>query len=148
MEFKVCSSAFNQGGFLPEWYKADNLNSSPPLGWACQPEGTVSLAVVCKSNENRVHWVLWNIPGTVDTIYGKLPGERELPGGLRHGLNDFAEIGWTGPSRKDHELHLTVYMFALDCKLHKPETDFTAADLMRAMDGHIIGEATLTCDCS
>ena len=148
MEFKVCSSAFNQGGFLPEWYKAGNLNSSPPLGWACPPEGTISLAVVCRSNENRVHWVLWNIPADMDTIYGKLPQERELPGGLRQGLNDCAEIGWSGPARKDHELKLTVTMFALDRKLNRPQSDFTAADLIRAMDGHILGEATLTCDCS
>lgn len=147
MEFKVSSSAFSQGDFLPEWYKTGDLNCSPPLGWACAPEGTVSLALLCRSNENRVHWILWNIPAEMDTIYGKLPPERKLSGGLRHGLNDFANIGWTGPEKKESGLELTVYLFALDCNLDPSLEDLTASDLMRIMDGHILGEASLTCDC-
>ena len=73
MAFKICSSAFSDGGYLPGWYSSSGLNVSPPFGWAGEPGGTKSLALICSSSRNRVRWVLWNIPNDSRTIYGRLP---------------------------------------------------------------------------
>ncbi|PIE51655.1 YbhB/YbcL family Raf kinase inhibitor-like protein [Candidatus Fermentibacteria bacterium] len=148
MEFLVSSSAFSQGANLPCWYCASGLNSSPPLGWAGEPDGTVSLAVVCISSEEQVHWVLWNIPPDTKTIYGKQPAQRLLSNGIRQGINDYSRIGWTGPYEKKPGLTITVHAYALDTLIEEQESDLTADQLVRLMEGHILAEAELTCECS
>ncbi len=100
MAFKVCSSAFTDGGYLPDWYSSAGINASPPFGWAEEPDGTKSLALVCLSSQGNVLWVLWNIPTGKKTVYGRLPAERSLSSGMCQGVNDLLGIGWTGPVEK------------------------------------------------
>lgn len=145
MEFKVCSSAFADGGYLPGWYTSSGLNASPPFGWAEEPEGTESLALMCFSSRGKVLWVLWNIPNEKKTIYGRLPAEEVLPGGMRQGINDLLGTGWTGPTEKLPDLSLTFTLYALDQSLDIPDEDVTASVLESAMEEHILGEATVTC---
>jgi len=148
MEFIVSSSAFEDGGYLPGWYSASGLNASPPFGWAEEPEGTKSFALVCVSSEGKVHWVLWNIPLDKKSVYGRLAAERNLSGGMHQGVNDLLATGWTGPIEKlpDFILHFTLY--ALDSVLNLEEQDVTADILEKAMDGHILGTAKLECNYS
>ncbi len=145
MEFKICSSAFTDGGYLPGWYASSGLNASPPFGWAEEPEGTGSLALICHSSRGRVLWVLWNIPNSRKTIYGRLPAERVLPGGMCQGTNDLLGTGWTGPAEKLPDLSLTFSLYALDQSLNIPDAEVTASMLESAMEGHILGETTVTC---
>ncbi len=147
MEFKVCSSAFNEGEFLPEWYSGSGLNASPPIGWDGEPEGTVSLALICTSSRNKVHWLMWNIPNTLKTVYGKLPRDSVLEDGSRQGLNDFGEIGWTGPQGNSEDLRLKITLYALDRRLDISGSAIKAADLTVAMKGHVLREACLGCVC-
>lgn len=148
MEFKVCSSAFCEGENLPSWYCGTGLNASPPLGWDGEPEDTVSLAAVCKSNEGKVHWVMWNIPNSLKTIYGKQLGNREIDGGIQQGVNDFNAIGWTGPMVTSSNLVLTFHLYALDKMLDIPDPRVTAERLLAQMSGHVLKEASLSCVCS
>lgn len=145
MEFKICSSAFKDGGYLPSWYSSLGLNASPPFGWAAEPEGTRSLALICSSSRGEVLWVLWNIPNTIKTIYGRLPAESILPGGMCQGVNDLLCTGWTGPAEKQPDLSLTFMLFALDCVLDISDDDVSALALGSAMEGHILGETTVSC---
>jgi Raf kinase inhibitor-like YbhB/YbcL family protein len=145
MEFKICSSAFTSGGYLPSWYSSTGLNASPPFGWACEPAGTRSLALVCTSSRGFVHWILWNIPNRTKTVYGRLPSERNLPAGMHQGVNDLLGTGWTGPMEKLPDLSLTFKLYALDDWLDTTDSEVTASKLKSFMDGHILGEATVTC---
>lgn len=148
MEFKVCSSAFENGGYLPGWYSAAGLNASPPFGWAEEPVGTKSLALICVSSNKKVHWVLWNIPLEMKCVYGRLPAERNLRDGIHQGVNDLLAVGWTGPIEKlpDFTLHFSLY--ALDSVISMEEDDVTAKMLEEAMAGHILGTATIECNYS
>ncbi len=145
MEFKICSSAFTDGGYLPCWYSSLGLNASPPFGWAEEPEGTSSLALICSSSQGEVLWVLWNIPNTRKTIYGRLPAEGILSDGMRQGVNDLLCTGWTGPAEKLPDLSLTFVLYALDAILDISDGDVSAPLLESAMKGHILGETTLSC---
>jgi len=145
MEFKICSSAFTSGGYLPGWYSSTGLNASPPFGWAGEPAGTRSLALVCTSSRGAVHWVLWNIPNGSKTVYGRIPAERDLPSGMHQGVNDFLETGWTGPIERLPDLSLTFKLYALDGHLSISQDAVTAAMLKAAFNGHLLGEATVTC---
>jgi Raf kinase inhibitor-like YbhB/YbcL family protein len=148
MEFKVCSSAFCDGEHLPLWYCGTGLNSSPPLGWDGEPAKTVSLAVICRSNEGKVHWVMWNIPNSLKTIYGKQLGNRKIGDGIQQGVNDYNAIGWTGPMVTSSSLILTFHLYAIDKTLDIPDPRVTADKLLTAIQGHVLKEALLSCACS
>lgn len=113
-----------------------------------------------------VHWVVANIPANVDEIAagscsdgvskcGK-PTGRDA-GGAR-GLNDYtgwfagdAEMageyfGYDGPYPPPHDLRTHRYffrVFALDVPKLDLAGEFAAADVLRAMHGHVLGEASI-----
>ena len=112
-----------------------------------------------------VHWVMADIPAAVDGIAAgsasdgvTKAGKRDPSGpeGSRQGLNDYTgwfagdpDMGgdWLGydgpyPPANDLRLHRYVFrLFALDTgRLQLPER-FTAADVFRAMHGHVLAEA-------
>jgi Raf kinase inhibitor-like YbhB/YbcL family protein len=112
-----------------------------------------------------VHWAMADIPADVREIAAGSASDgvsargKPAPGGpagARHGLNDYtgwfagdAEMGgdyrgYDGPYPPAHDLRLHRYffrVFALDvARLDLPER-FTAADLFRAMHGHVLAEA-------
>lgn len=147
MDFKLCSSAFSEGAYLPAWYCADAINASPPFGWDGEPEDTVSLALICRSSAGNAHWVIWNVPNTLKTVYGKQPPEEVLPDGTVQGINDFGERGWTGPQGKREGMSLTMTLYALDRKLDL-DHDANAEKLLKAIKGHVLKEVSLSCACS
>jgi Raf kinase inhibitor-like YbhB/YbcL family protein len=113
-----------------------------------------------------VHWVVADIPATVGEIAagsgsdgvskrGK-PAGRDA-GGVR-GLNDYtgwfagdAEMGgdyfgYDGPYPPPHDLRMHRYffrVFALDVARLDLPARFAAADVLRAMHGHVLGEASI-----
>ena len=113
-----------------------------------------------------VHWVVADIPAEVRTITagscsdgmtakGKPAGQDA--GGMR-GLNDYTgwfagnpELGgdwhgYDGPYPPAHDLREHRYffrVFALDVASLALPQPFTAADALRAMQGHVLGEAAI-----
>ena len=113
-----------------------------------------------------IHWAMADIPADVRDIAagscsdGVVPHGKPAPAGpagARQGLNDYtgwfagdpAMAGqWRGydgafPPSNDLRLHRYFFrVFALDvARLDLPEV-FTAADVFRAMHGHVLAEAT------
>lgn len=115
-----------------------------------------------------VHWVMVDIPardgGVAEgqcsdgiTAHGKQdpPG----PPGSRQGINDYTGFmasdpdmsgdyfGWEGPcspwnDEREHRYHFTLYATDLDrCPV---SGKFTAGDVLKAIEGHVLGQATLT----
>lgn len=142
--FKICSSAFENDGFLPGWYSAAGLNASPPFGWIDEPDGCQSLALVCKAEDGRAHWVVWNIPPDLHTVYGKQPRNPVLESGIRQGWNSFGVAGWTGPEKKQSDCRLTFTLMALDTLLELP-ADTDGEELVRACTDNILATASITC---
>lgn len=112
------------------------------------------------------HWAMVDIPADLREIAagscsdGVQPrGKQNPPGppGARQGLNDYTGwfandadmagdwCGYDGPFPPPHDLRLHRYffrLFALDvARLDVPDR-FTAADVLRAMHGHVLDEAT------
>lgn len=113
---------------------------------------------------NFVHWAAVDIPAELreiaegsasDGVVAK--GKRQPPGlsGARQGLNSYTDWfagdaqmggdyhGYDGPYPPANDLRVHRYffrLFALDVeKLEVPES-FTAAQVLRAMQGHVLGE--------
>lgn len=114
-----------------------------------------------------VHWALADIPGTVSEIPagscsdGFTPRGKQNPSGptgSRQGLNDYTGwfagdpdlsgdyFGYDGPFPPPNDLRLHRYffrLFALDLPTLDLPARFTAADLYRAIHGHVLAETAV-----
>jgi Raf kinase inhibitor-like YbhB/YbcL family protein len=156
----VSTNAFPDGGEVPMKYAGRGENVSPgfEFHWnlgtnpTTAPENLQSYAVVFHDIENAtnrgttdtLHWTAFNIPGTATGIPEGL-GPGDLPDGTRNGPGIAARGGnpgrYFGPGAGPGPFHHYVFEFyALDTKLDLPAST-TREELMKAMEGHVIGKA-------
>ena len=146
MTIKVISPAFQEEGMIPSKYTADGQDISPPLEWEGIPDGTNSIALISDDPDapmgTWVHWVMWNIPSGAREISENVPKDEELLDSSRQGITDFGSHGYGGPAPPSgtHRYYFKIY--ALDIKLDLPGSS-TKADLLKAMEGHILDEGQL-----
>jgi Raf kinase inhibitor-like YbhB/YbcL family protein len=103
------------------------------------PAGTISLSLVMEDPDapggTWVHWVLFDLP-PVGAIAG---GERSLG---TPGVNSWRRVGYGGPCPPSGIHRYLFRVFALDDTLRLPERS-TRAEVLAAMEGHVLGEAVL-----
>ena len=97
-----------------------------------------------KTTADTLHWSAFNIPGTATGLPEGL-GSGDLPDGTRNGPGNASRAGkppaYDGPGAGQGPIHHYLFEFyALDTKLDLP-ANTTREDLMKAMDGHIVGKA-------
>ena len=146
MELK--STAFGEGEMIAAKYTCDGMDISPPLSWTPGPEGTKSYAIISDDPDapmgTWVHWVLYDLPADVRELQENVPQEKTLSSGAnaKHGINDFRRIGYGGPCPPGGTHRYFFKLYALDTSLGK-EAGMTKAELLRAMEGHILAETQL-----
>ncbi len=158
----VQSSAFADGGAIPDDYSGLGKNDSPPLTWTNLPAGTRELALILDDTDVNfggqtfVHWLVYKIPGTatglpagipagavtLPGIAGAIQGASGMGGGRRGGGTPPPPVyrGPAPPAGPAHHYRFTVY--ALSQPLDAPE-GLDRARLLQAMEGKIIGEGVL-----
>lgn len=141
------SPAFKEGNYIPSRYSCDSFDYSPPLVWKDIPEGTKSFALICEDPDAPVgiwvHWVIFNISSDTDSLEENVPKIPKLPNGAIQGMNDFNRIGYGGPCPPRGTPHRYFFkLYALDTNLNLKE-GATKSELMKALAGHILGEASL-----
>ena len=152
-EILVESPSMMSGETMPRDYTPDGRNLSPPITWSNLPAGTREIAVVCSdfgagSPPPWVHWIIYGIPGTAAGLPAGLPilPDTPMPTELAsaiQGLNGWRRPYYRGPAPPGgtpHLYHFTVY--ALDQALGL-EPGLTRRGLLRAMEGHIIGQGDI-----
>ena len=140
----LTSSAFENGGTIPQKYGYKNKNLSIPLKISETPEGTKSLVLIMDDPDAMsvvgkvwVHWVLWNIsPNTKEII------ENSIPENSIEGKTDFDEIGYGGPAPPDKEHTYIFKLYALDIFLDLKQGS-TKVEVEESMTEHIIAEEKL-----
>ena len=146
MEIKMESTAFNEGGMIPKRYTCDGTDISPPLSWTSVPNGTKSLALICDDPDapmgTWVHWVLFNIPSDMKELPEGVPLQKKLENGAIQGINDFHKIGYGGPCPPGGTHRYYFKLYALDTEMNL-EAGITKAELLKAMEGHILAEGQL-----
>ena len=140
------------------------IDADAPTDPALVADGATDIAVDHPRGD-FAHWAMVDIPPQVTAIAAgscsdgvTKGGKRTPPGpaGTRQGLNDYTGwfagdadmagdwLGYDGPYPPPHDLRLHRYffrVFALDVeRLELPER-FTAGDVLRAMQGHVLAEA-------
>jgi Raf kinase inhibitor-like YbhB/YbcL family protein len=144
---QLTSSGFSGGQTLPAKYTCEGENVSPPLEWSGVPAGTRSLALVLEDPDapdpanpktTWVHWIVYNLPRTTRLA----ENARQLPAGALIGRNDWGKTEYGGPCPPVGRHRYVHRLYALDVIL--PDLGGpTRADLLRAMEGHVLGQGEL-----
>ncbi|CEL97778.1 unnamed protein product [Vitrella brassicaformis CCMP3155] len=129
----VKSPAFISEGRIPDRYTCYGLNQTLPLHWFQYPDGTESLVLIMRDldapwgegqsgNHLFYHWLVWNIPPTLERIPPIRPeGDASMVGDepFDQGTNDFFKFGkdaygYGGPC-PPHGVHrYEIKLYALD----------------------------------
>ena len=90
-----------------------------------------------------VHWVAYNLPGTVRSLPENVPKQESLPAGGSQGVTSFEKVGYGGPCPPPGNPHRYFFkLYALDAKLSlKPGASKQAVE--NAMNGHILSKTDL-----
>lgn len=148
----LTSTAFPDGGIIPDKHTQAGDQISPALAWTNTPAGTASFVVLVRdpdgstnrTTEDGLHWLVWNIPATTTNLPEGMKAGAELPDGTRQ--TSYGGPGYHGPGARatGPRHHYTFEVFALDVKLDVPAAgDFSAvrANVTKAMQGHVLGKA-------
>lgn len=150
MALTLTSPAFTHEAAIPRQYTCEGDDIAPALVWTGAPAGTKCFALIvhdpdapdpAKPKMDYVHWVLYDIPGSVSGLpEGVTSGD--LPEGSREGLNDWKDTGYGGPCPPigRHRYYFEVH--ALDRQLGDLGRA-TRSDVERAMQGHVLESAVL-----
>jgi len=150
-KFKLMSSAYAEGSMIPTQYScADPNAASPALSWTNPPANTVSFAIVMHDTDaapmkgvmDVTHWIFWGIPGTSTSVAAGVKPD-SMPDGIMQGVNIRKVNGYQPPCPPPGATphHYIFEIYALDTKLDLPAGS-ARADLLKAMDGHVIGKST------
>jgi Raf kinase inhibitor-like YbhB/YbcL family protein len=146
-KIQLASAAFADGRPIPVKYTADALDISPPLAWTNAPAGTKSFALIADDPDapagDWTHWVIYDLPPTANMLAEDQLKVPQLRNGAKQGLNDFKKTGYNGPAPPPGKAHRYIFkLYALDA-MTGLAPGATEADLLKAMDGHLLGEGTL-----
>jgi Raf kinase inhibitor-like YbhB/YbcL family protein len=146
--FTISSNSFGMDQPIPVRYTCEGADISPSLSWENPPSGTQSFTLVVDDPDapsgSFTHWLLYDLPASAVFLPENIEdGERPAAGGVQ-GTNDGSRIGYTGPCPPQGSLHRYVFvLYALDILLEL-EPGASRADLVAAMEEHVLDEATLT----
>jgi Raf kinase inhibitor-like YbhB/YbcL family protein len=143
---KLTSTAFKEGEPIPRQYTCDGVNISPPLEWTGLPKTAKTIAIIADDPDapsgNWVHWVLYNLPADNIGLVENLPPAENLKAGGFQGKTDFEKIGYGGPCPPAGTHRYFFKIYALDGELPL-KAGATKDELLKAMEGHIVGQAQL-----
>jgi Raf kinase inhibitor-like YbhB/YbcL family protein len=124
MAFEIYTDAILGNGFFDPRYTCDVDNSSPELRWRDPPEGITGYAMIAEDlshPQHFSHWVVFNIPLTVQHLPTGIPPQEVLPNGIRQGLNGWRKLGYSGPC-PPHQSSPHEYVFRLYALNAFPDT--------------------------
>jgi Raf kinase inhibitor-like YbhB/YbcL family protein len=169
VEMAITSSAFEEGGDIPNVYSCLGDNVSPDLAWSGVPADAQSLALFfydadagfdmgASVEPGFVHWVVYNVPPASTGYAEDQPAGDTLADGALQGSNDFTQfegpgatfpggapvklVGYDGPCPPvAHRYAFRLY--ALDTTLDLAAA-VTPAEFLAAVEGHVIDQVELT----
>lgn len=153
-KFKVMTSGYSDEDWIPVQYTCGASDSFVPgLRWSDAPQGALSFAVIFHDTDaapargamDVTHWILWNIPGSANQLPPNIQPDTS-PDGIAQGKNIRGVNGYQPPcppvGSRSRPHHYIFELYALDSKLSLAAGS-SRGDLLAAMDGHVIGKATI-----
>ena len=133
----LASSAFSDGGSIPNEYTCDGADKVPPLTISSPPKDTASFVLIMDDPDSPsghfLHWLVYDIPGDARSSSGR-SGKQGLNSGSRPGY------GGPWPGSGEHRYHFRLY--ALD-KMLDIRSGASRIEVEHAMKNHVIAETAL-----
>lgn len=140
-KMKITSSAFQEGGTIPEKFSKNGQNVNPELRIEGVPAEAKSLALIVDDPDAPVglftHWLVWSIDPKTSEV-----AENSVPKGAVQGTNDFPGSGYDGPQPPSGAHRYYFKIFALDRVLDL-KSGAKRRDVDAAMRGHILAQSEL-----
>jgi Raf kinase inhibitor-like YbhB/YbcL family protein len=138
----VTSTAFEEGGAIPQKYSCDGDEVSPPLAWSGVPGDAAALALVVDDPDapsgTFTHWVVLDIPvGTTSSDEGGVP-----EGGVQ-AESSAGEATYAGPCPPSGTHHYRFTVVALDADTGLAD-GAPLDEALAAVDAHAVARGTLT----
>jgi Raf kinase inhibitor-like YbhB/YbcL family protein len=138
---KITSSAFQEGGNIPDKFSKNGENINPALRIEGAPAEAKSLLLIMDDPDAPVglftHWLVWNIDPKTTEI-----AENSVPKGAVQGTNDYPNLGYGGPQPPSGTHRYYFKVFALDQTLDL-KSSAKRAEVDAAMHGHVIAQGQL-----
>ena len=149
--FEIKSAAFGANGYIPKKYTCDGGDASPEISWSNLPKGTKSLALIMDDPDapvgTWVHWVLYDLSANLNKLEEGILKKKtvvDAQQSLSQGLNDFKKVGYNGPCPPRGSPHRYFFkLYALDEFLGLKPGKVAKTQLLKAMEGHVLGQAEL-----
>ncbi len=160
LKIQLRSSAFTDGGMIPQTFTCDSSDTSPPLEWSGAPPSAHSLVLIVDDPDAPMgtwsHWVVFNLPPEAKALKQGVRAQETIPPGFIEGSetsaehklaaiqgqNDFGKHGYGGPCPPAGTHHYFFRIYALDIPLRLNPTA-TRADVLMEIGGHILAEGRL-----
>jgi Raf kinase inhibitor-like YbhB/YbcL family protein len=144
----LSSPAFADHGEIPSLYTCEGRDVSPELRWSGVPPEAKSLVLIVDDPDapdpnapkmTWVHWVLYNLPASVEGL-PEAVAAAQLPPGTLEGCNDWKRTGYGGPCPPVGRHRYFHKLYALDISL--PDLHEPAKGMVEhAMSGHVLAQA-------
>ena len=148
-------AGFSDGGDVPAKFGCDVAQGapmiSPELTWTNVPKAAVSLTLIMHDTDANpqkgitdvTHWTVYNIPATATSLPEGVKPDTSVDDGGMQGKNIRGVNGYQAPCppKGGPPHHYVFELYALDTKLDLP-AGAPRADILKAMDGHIIGKSS------
>jgi len=146
-KISISSEAFKENGTIPDEYTCEGEDISPPLSWQGVPAGSKSIALIMDDPDapgrTFVHWVIYNIPGSMQKLAKGIPRKEKLADGSLQGMTDFGKAGYGGPCPPQGKPHRYIFkIYAIDKILDLP-SKASKEYVETAMKGHILAKGEL-----
>jgi len=149
----LSSTAFEDGGVIPNKHTGVDAHPvSPMLQWTDVPAGVVTFTLIMHDTDvadrrkvdDNLHWMVFNIPATATGLPEGQPPTATLPDGTVQAKHSRGAVGYMPPGAPAGPYHHYIFeLYGLDAKLDLGP-DATRADLLKAMDGHVVAKASMT----
>ena len=146
----LTSPDFSANGAIPTLHTCEGPDRAPALAWTDVPAASKSLVLIVDDPDapdpaaprmTWVHWVVYNLPATARRLNEATPGNDEMSGGGRQGMNDFPMSGYAGPCPPPGKYHRYFFrLYALDTVLNL-KGGATRQEVDAAMKGHVLAQA-------
>ena len=149
---ELSSKAFSHEEKIPKKYATKNIggeNVSLPLKWNKAPEKTRSFALSIIDPHpvanNWIHWLVINIPASVDAIE-EGASQQSMPSGSVELQNSYGNIGYGGPQPpKGSGVHpYVVTLYALDEEKLDLAKKVSLEDFNRAVEPRTLEKVSIT----
>ena len=147
----LTSSAWPDGGQIPNKYTQAGEELSPPLAWSNVAEDAQSfvlmvrdLDAVTNNGAEVLHWMLWNIPGATRSLPEGVPQGAQLPDGTRQISQSGPYYRGPGAPASGPAHHYVFELYAVDGPINVPAVGQSPAAtrdaVLAAMVGRVRGK--------